>query len=100
VPGTGPRAADTAPLSSAGSARSGPRQKLSYREQRELADLPERIEALESEQRTLSAQLADPSTYTTPGADIRRIRERFDAIETELMHSLERWSELETRTAG
>jgi ATP-binding cassette subfamily F protein uup len=80
--------------------RDAARQKLSYREQRELADLPARIEALESEQRTLSTQLADPSTYTSPGADIRRIRERFDAIETELMHSLERWSELETRTTG
>jgi ATP-binding cassette subfamily F protein uup len=81
-------------------ARSGPRQKLSYREQRELAELPSRIESLENEQRTLSVQLADPSTYSSPGADIRGLRERFEAIELDLMQSLERWSELETRAGG
>jgi ATP-binding cassette subfamily F protein uup len=73
------------------------RQKLSYKEQRELAELPGRIEALEAEQKLLSERLADPGTYGQ-GAVTHGLHTRFAEIEEELMNCLERWSELESRT--
>ena len=42
--------------------------KLSYKEQRELDGLPERIAALETEQRTISGQLEDGSLYVSDAA--------------------------------
>jgi ATP-binding cassette subfamily F protein uup len=71
--------------------------KLSYREQRELESLPERIEVLEAEQKALEAQLADPTSYQGGGEAVRGLRERFEAIETELLEALERWEALEAR---
>jgi len=73
------------------------RVKLSYKEQRELDALPARIAALEAEQKTLAAQLADPSTYQKPGADLKAMNERAAAIEDELLTCLERWEALEAR---
>jgi len=74
------------------------RAKLSYKEQRELDALPGRIAALEAEQKTLGARLADPHTYSEAGADLKALNERFAAIETELLECLERWEALETRS--
>jgi ATP-binding cassette subfamily F protein uup len=71
--------------------------KLSYREQRDLDALPARIEALEAEQKVLEAQLADPANYQGGGDAVRALRERFDAIESELLEALERWEALESR---
>ncbi|HRO60632.1 MAG TPA: ATP-binding cassette domain-containing protein, partial [Burkholderiaceae bacterium] len=73
------------------------RAKLSYREQRELEALPERIEALEAEQKSLEVQLADPASYQAGGDAVRALRERFDTIELELLEALERWEALESR---
>ncbi|MCZ7153623.1 hypothetical protein NK280_23815, partial [Salmonella enterica] len=39
--------------------------KLSYKEQRELDALPERIAALEAEQKTIGGQLEDGSLYAS-----------------------------------
>ncbi len=83
--------------------RETPRTKLSYKEQRELEALPERIAALEAEQKRLGEQLADPATYRDgSGADggaatLKAMNERFAQIETELLDCLERWEALEAR---
>ena len=45
-------------------------RKLSYKEQRELDELPERIEALETEQAELNKQLADPDIYRKEGGNV------------------------------
>ena len=74
------------------------RAKLSYKEQRELDALPERIAALELEQKSLGARLADPRTYSEAGADLKALNERFATIEAELLECLERWEALEART--
>jgi ATP-binding cassette subfamily F protein uup len=73
------------------------KSKLSYKEQRELAELPGRIETLEAEQKLLSERLADPATYGQAGAATHSLHSRFAEIEEELMVCLERWSELESR---
>ncbi|OYV29848.1 MAG: hypothetical protein B7Z83_12405 [Thiomonas sp. 20-64-5] len=79
-----------------GVAASAPaRKKLSYKEQRELQELPGRIAALEAEQKALSDQLADPVSYTSATARIGEMQERFARIDEELLHALERWDVLD-----
>lgn len=71
--------------------------RLSYQEHRELAACPERIEALEAEQATLHAQLADPDLFRRDPAAFQRIMERLTALETALPAAYARWEELEQR---
>jgi ATP-binding cassette subfamily F protein uup len=101
APPVAPRAGTVAP-----SATPTPvtRSKLSWREARELESLPQRIAALEAEQKRLGEQLASPDTYRggQPGeaADLKAMNARFAAIEEELLACLERWESLEARTGG
>ncbi len=74
--------------------------KLSYKEQRELDGLPERIAALETEQKTISAQLEDGQLYATDPARAAELAARHDEIEMELLEALERWEVLEKKTKG
>ena len=76
------------------------RNRLSYKEQRELEALPGRIDVLEAEQATLATRLADPQTYREAGTDARAIAARHGTIEVELAECLERWEALEARSAG
>jgi ATP-binding cassette subfamily F protein uup len=73
------------------------RTKLSYKEQRELDELPARIEALEAEQKDVQAQLADPSFYTSQPDRIAAVHARSGEIEEALMALLERWETLGSR---
>jgi ATP-binding cassette subfamily F protein uup len=73
-------------------------KKLSYREQRELEDLPDLIAKLEAEQKAISERLADPELFQREPAEARRLGERFAQIDEELMSSLERWEEIESRS--
>jgi ATP-binding cassette subfamily F protein uup len=66
-------------------------RKLSYKEQRELEGLPERIAALETEQKQVQADLADPKLYASDTAKVAQLHARDTVIETELMQALERW---------
>ena len=72
-----------------------PRRKLSYKDQRELQELPGRIAALEGEQKSLSEQLADPHTYQSSPERLSAMQQRFAQIEDELLQALERWEALE-----
>ncbi|NKJ48194.1 ABC transporter ATP-binding protein [Burkholderia sp. SG-MS1] len=71
--------------------------KLSFKEQRELDALPEKIAALEAEQKTIGAQLEDGSIFATDAQEGTRLTERYAAIDEELLIALERWDELEKR---
>ncbi|MEI6305643.1 MAG: ATP-binding cassette domain-containing protein, partial [Deltaproteobacteria bacterium] len=71
-------------------------RKLSFKEERELESLPERISALEEEQSTLHVQLSDPEFYRTIGSGIAQMNERLNNLETELAEAFARWEELET----
>ncbi|WP_149135520.1 ATP-binding cassette domain-containing protein [Cupriavidus campinensis] len=74
--------------------------KLSYKEQRELDGLPERINGLEAEQKTLAGQLADGALYASDPARAAQLATRHDEIEMELLEALERWEVLEAKTKG
>ena len=73
-------------------------RKLSYREQREIEELPERIEALETEQAQLHGDLADPELYRTRADEVPTLQERLRTVESELETAYARWEELERRT--
>jgi len=70
-------------------------RKLSFKEERELEALPDRIAALEQEQGKLHAQLADPDFYKSAGTEIVTINGRLESLELELAQAYQRWEELE-----
>jgi ATP-binding cassette subfamily F protein uup len=73
------------------------RKKLSYKETKELAELPARIEVLEEEQETLGEVLSAPDTYTKRLDEVPALTARMEAIPAELEVLYTRWTELEDR---
>ena len=80
------------------SADTHPTKKLSYREQRELDQLPTRIEGVEAEQRTLGATIADAAFYTCPPDEIAATLARAEALERDLRDLYARWDALDSRS--
>ncbi len=74
-----------------------PRKKLSFKEQRELEQLPDRIAALEAEQATLQSRLADPAFYQGPAEPLQQLQIRLAAIEVELDAAMSCWERLEAK---
>jgi len=70
-------------------------RKLTFKENRELAELPEQIAALEAKQATALATLANPEFYKDAGNDVARLNARLAALEQELALAYARWEELE-----
>jgi len=75
------------------------RPRLSFKERRELQDLPARIELLEQEQGRLHDQMADAGYHRRGAAQIQKDRARLDQIQIDLAQCFARWSELEARDA-
>jgi ATP-binding cassette subfamily F protein uup len=73
----------------------GPR-KLTFKETRELEELPGRIEALEQEQRQLYEAMADESFYRDDGKAAARSGARLGELELLLQEAYGRWEELES----
>ncbi|MBU1235224.1 MAG: ATP-binding cassette domain-containing protein [Gammaproteobacteria bacterium] len=74
--------------------------KLTWKEQRELETLPDRIAALETDQKQLAEQLGDPELHARQPAEAARIASCIEINETELLTLLERWATLESRTGS
>lgn len=69
---------------------------MSFKEKKELAELPEQIDALETEQADLHEQMANPDIYKEgDGTLITTLNERLQNIETELEKTYLRWEELD-----
>jgi ATP-binding cassette subfamily F protein uup len=73
------------------------RVKLSYKEQRELAELPGRIAELEAEQGVLAALLADTALYAQGAGRIQEVTTRHAEIDAQLLDLMERWEALSER---
>jgi len=71
--------------------------KLSFKEQRELEELPKRIEALEREQGDIATHLADGAIYRTDAKRAKQLQMRNEEIEAEVSAAMARWEELEKR---
>jgi len=76
------------------------RVKLSFKEQRELDALPGELEALEAEQKTLSARMSSADYYKQGGEVMRKDQQRADEIDALLLQKLERWEALEAKVKG
>ncbi|MFL6672407.1 MAG: ATP-binding cassette domain-containing protein [Massilia sp.] len=74
--------------------------KLSYKEQRELDELPKLIASLEDEQSAITAQLNAPDFYKTNPADAKRMTARHAEIEELMLDALDRWERIEARARG
>ena len=86
VPGSSPAARTPAVVPKA--------RKLSYKEQRELDELPLRIEQLEQEQKGLGQMLANPDIYRSEADTAAKAQGRYARIDAELAQAMERWEML------
>lgn len=77
-----------------------PLRKLTYKEQRELENLPGEIEALESELATLETQISSPDFYSQEHTIITPILEVLSKKQTKIEQGLERWAALEDQLAA
>jgi ATP-binding cassette subfamily F protein uup len=71
--------------------------KLGYMEKRELAELPQQIEAMEAEQSAIFEKMSAPDFYKTAGQAVAKIKARQEELETLLESAYARWEELESR---
>jgi ATP-binding cassette subfamily F protein uup len=72
-------------------------RKLSYKDQRELDGLPDRIEELEAEIAGLEAQIAAPGFYEQAWEQTQPVLDRLAERHAEHDRLAERWLELEAR---
>jgi len=101
APVKAPAKAEPAPAPAPTAAPAAAKQrKLSFKEQRELDELPALIARLEDEQTALALQLSDPDFYKKNAAEAKRVNGRMEAIEGELLAALERWEAIESATRG
>jgi len=84
---------------SAGETPAKTRTRLSYKEERELAALPEEIESLEREQTELTARMSEPDYHRLEGERLRGDRKRLAELEELLLEKFARWESLEEQRA-
>lgn len=79
-----------------------PSKRLSYREEQELEQLPDRIMALEQRLQELSDLLSDPDTFRDPDAEkgLPALNQELATVELQLNAANTRWEELEQRKSG
>jgi ATP-binding cassette subfamily F protein uup len=70
-------------------------KKLSYKEQKELENLPERIETLEADIAALNTKMGRPEFYQQPKDFITQSRTKLAELEMALEAAYARWEELE-----
>ncbi len=70
-------------------------RKLTFKENRELEELPALIEKMEQEQKDLYEQMSDPEFYKNAADKVTKFKSRLEELETELLSAFERWEELE-----
>lgn len=71
-------------------------KKLSYKDQREYNELPERIETLENELESINAEIVAPDFYQQEEATVQATLTKLTEKEAELEQAFERWEELES----
>jgi ATP-binding cassette subfamily F protein uup len=71
------------------------KRKLSYKDARELEQLPVRIEQLEADIAAKTAVMNDPGFYQQDNAAILRANDALAAVQAELDAAYARWSELD-----
>lgn len=90
------KAAPAAPAASATKPIRSARVRLSYKDQRELEALPQRIESLEAEQALLAEQMSNPDFFRQPTEAVVAAQQRLTEVEQEVQAAYSRWEELES----
>ena len=72
-------------------------KKLTFKEEKELGGLFERIESAEREVAEIEAQLSDPVTYKNDDVDVTELGDRREAARDLADQLTARWEELEAR---
>ncbi|WP_422509844.1 ATP-binding cassette domain-containing protein [Stenotrophomonas sp. GZD-301] len=85
-----PAAAAAAPVEAA-----APKRKLSYKDARELEQLPLKIETLEKDVEGLTAAMNDPAFYQRSAADMAAHTQKLGKVQAELDAAYARWEELD-----
>ena len=70
-------------------------RKLTSKEQRELDEMPGRIDKLEAEQSEIYALMADFEFYQKDPAEIAKVKTRSELLSIELQKAYQRWEHLE-----
>jgi ATP-binding cassette subfamily F protein uup len=73
---------------------------MSYKETRELAQLPQEIEALEQEQAALTQRMSSADYHKQGAEQIKADRRRSEEIEHDLAAKFDRWSVLEAKAGA
>jgi len=77
------------------------KRKLTYKETREREELPRKIETLEAEKQQLITKINSPEFYAQSNtAQVIKVNERLESLESELDCAYQRWDELEELAAG
>ncbi|MDP1635544.1 MAG: ABC transporter ATP-binding protein, partial [Gallionellaceae bacterium] len=71
--------------------------KLGFKEQKELDELPKRVEALEREQEDITAALGSGTLFRDNPAHAKQLQQRSTDIDDELSKLMARWEALENR---
>ena len=74
-----------------------PASKLSFKEQKELEEMPAKIELLETDQTEINTQLADVMLYQTQPEKVKSLQARLTEIESTLETLLARWELLDAK---
>lgn len=73
--------------------------KLSFKEQKELTDLPKLIEKQEADLAVLQDQISNPEFYQKDQATITNTLDKIKKLEIDLANTYKRWEELEEKSA-
>jgi ABC transport system ATP-binding/permease protein len=73
-------------------------RRLSYKDQRELEGMPDKIQRLEAEQLQLQTAIADPALFQGNSARGSEALRRLQALTTELENAYSRWDALESES--
>jgi ABC transport system ATP-binding/permease protein len=79
-------------------ARRTDKKKLSFKERREMEDLPRRIERMEAELEGLHTRIASPEFYKESADAIARALARVDELKDSLHDAYDRWNDLDSRS--
>lgn len=88
-------AAKPVTAAAAAAAPAEPKRKLSYKDARELEQLPLKIETLEKDVEGLTAAMNDPAFYHRSAADMAAHTQQLGKVQAELDAAYARWEELD-----
>lgn len=94
-PGAASASQRVTPQAAASPSAPATKKKLSFREQKELETLPERIDALEKQQAELMLEVNASSFYRQELAIVNQTLDRLHQVEAELAACFERWEALD-----